>query len=160
MKTNPFKEWSRERTRLVVRRITDAGLEFKLENVHKIVDFMSYENQSKLHPEDCPCYVDREDRPAGPCHNGPSDFNCFLCACPYYNTDGSDENGEFVGGCKIGHSSGKWFYGKTEPIKKVWDCSDCTWPHQRRAAENHLSRNVEKYAKMAEEYKSSKLNSN
>jgi Zn-finger protein len=97
-------------------------------HINSILEKFSYENRKKENPEDCPCYA------ASPCHDI-TDLNCFLCYCPWY------ENKKAEGGCEIGNplGKGKWFEREGHPISnKVWDCSNCEYPHKIEVAEKFL----------------------
>lgn len=89
------------------------------------IDSWNFEERRKSHPKECPCYTQ------GPCHQGK--INCLLCFCPEYDLSKEE------GGCKRG-GEGKWFYHNG---KKIWDCSDCSWPHQRDNIKKHLKHILE-----------------
>jgi Zn-finger protein len=78
----------------------------------------------KEHTEKCPCY------PTSPCHKM-EDLNCFLCYCPWY------ANQKAEGGCELGNplGKGKWF---EREFDRIWDCSDCEYPHKREVVEKFL----------------------
>ncbi len=95
-------------------------------HVNKIVEEYRFEVRSKKNPNECPCYTSK------PCHDMP-DLNCFLCYCPNYDTE------KIIGGCKINHPNGKWHYNELLPEKKIFDCSDCTYPHSEIIIKKYLN---------------------
>lgn len=82
-----------------------------------------FEIRSKTHPHECPCYTGQ------PCHKLP--LNCLLCFCPEYDLSKEE------GGCKR-KGDGQWFYHPNLPNKKVWDCSNCDWPHKKDNIKKYL----------------------
>jgi Zn-finger protein len=95
------------------------------ERIQKISEDWSFEKRSKEHQNECPCYT------KGKCHQL-EDLNCFFCYCPEYDLTIQE------GGCKIGNPKGKWFYHKDLPKRKIWDCSDCDYPHKPQNIVNYL----------------------
>ncbi|MFC1756602.1 cysteine-rich small domain-containing protein [Patescibacteria group bacterium] len=87
-----------------------------------------YENRIKKDPKACPCY-----KTNAPCHKI-ENLNCFLCYCPEYDTSKKE------GGCKRNSPDGKWFYHEKLPKGKIWDCSDCTYPHEEKNIEKYLKK--------------------
>ena len=149
-KNNILENWARKRKVRVIRRIFESGLEFNVEKVPQIVREMSYENQKMKNPSDCPCYSSK------PCHTNVDDLNCFLCACPNYDTKNKDKVG-FIGGCKIGSLKGVYlsniYSGNRNLGFLIWDCSNCTIPHSCEFAENFLRKDFEEYKKVYEKFK-------
>jgi Zn-finger protein len=88
----------------------------------------SFESRSKTHPKECPCYSGQ------PCHTG--EVNCFLCFCPEYDLSKEE------GGCKR-KGNGKWFFHENLPAGKIWDCSECEWPHRADNIKKHLKQLLE-----------------
>src|SRR3989344_2305670 len=87
-----------------------------------IVRDFNYETRKEEHPEKYPCNSSEK------CHNI-ENLNCFFCYCPWY------DNSILEGGCKIGNplGTGKWFKREGHSVSdKVWDCSDCIYPHQEK----------------------------
>ena len=94
-----------------------------------IEDF-SFENRRKKFPNECPCYIENK-----PCHNmSPKELNCFLCFCPEYDTSKEE------GGCKINSKDGKWFFSDKLPKGKIWDCSDCIYPHKKEIVRKYMDK--------------------
>ncbi|MFA4953359.1 MAG: cysteine-rich small domain-containing protein [Candidatus Pacearchaeota archaeon] len=115
--------------------------------IRNLVGEFDFDRRKKEFPNECPCYTENrkfsvsfktgnfEDKENKRCHDIPeNELNCFLCYCPEYNL-----NLEF-GGCKIGNpqEKGKWFYHEALPRGKIWDCSDCGYPHDKKVAEKYL----------------------
>ena len=78
-----------------------------------------YETRKKSHPKECPLYnMDLK------CHKM-DELNCYGCMCFYYDTS------KIEGGCLNNNpqSKGIWYEHQALPLGKVWDCSDCTFPH-------------------------------
>ena len=129
-------------------------IEARIKNLLNEFDFA--ERKEKFQNK-CPCYLENK-----PCHEIPEDkLNCFLCYCPEYNT----ENKKFsvsqtprtqgvrdtrieIGGCNLGNpqGKGKWFHHEALPEGRIWDCSDCSYPHDKKVAEEYFKKifNVEK----------------
>lgn len=84
-------------------------------DISKLIDKFNFDLRKKANPEECPCY--QQDKP---CHNI-ENLNCLFCFCPNYNLSIEE------GGCKINSPKGKYVYS---PNGKIWDCSDCDWPHK------------------------------
>ena len=106
----------------------DQAKELIEQRIKRIVGEFDFERRRISHPEECLCYLEGKS-----CHPGKKgEVNCLLCYCPEYDSD------KIEGGCKINNPGGKWFYHKSLPQGKIWDCSDCDHPHQREVAEKHL----------------------
>ncbi len=95
-------------------------------HISQIISEFSYKVRSKKHPDACICYQQNK-----PCHKM-DDLNCFLCYCPFYDTSKEE------GGCKRNCKDGKWFYSEKLPKGKIWDCSDCTYPHEKATVKGIL----------------------
>jgi Zn-finger protein len=95
------------------------------QHIKKIIDEFDFENRKEKFPDECPCYTGKK------CHNIHG-LNCFLCFCPEY------DNSKTEGGCKINSSKGKWLVNEKLPAGKIWDCSDCDYPHKKETAEKYL----------------------
>ena len=95
--------------------------------VSDTIEIFSFKRMSEKFPEFCKCYGEKKQ-----CHQC-SDMNCFFCFCPEY------ENSE-EGGCKIKSKDGKWFYNDKLPKGRIWDCSSCSYPHQKENAEKMLKK--------------------
>lgn len=76
-------------------------------------------NRRLQNPNSCPCYNGNS------CHPNLDDSRliCLFCICPYY------DNNTKEGGCNVNSQYGKWFYHKNLPKGRIWDCSDCEFPH-------------------------------
>ena len=102
------------------------------EKVERILREFRFSQRSKAHPEECPNYAAQK-----PCHNIPAEeLNCFFCLCPEY------DNSKEEGGCLINNPHGKWFYRENpfghHPPGKIWDCSDCDYPHKETNIKKYL----------------------
>jgi len=107
----------------------DYFLKMNLENhINQIIKEYNYETRSTNHPAECMCYKQKI-----PCHDM-DNLNCFLCYCPNYDTDNQE------GGCLIDNPNGKWTYSKKLPSKKIWDCSNCEYPHLENNVKTHLNK--------------------
>lgn len=95
-----------------------------------------FEVRSKTHPKECSCY-----ETGIPCHSDipKEELNCFYCICPEYDNDSE------VGGCNLDNplGKGKWYYDKNLPQGKIWDCSDCNWPHRKENVKAYFRRAFE-----------------
>jgi Zn-finger protein len=97
-------------------------------HIETIVAEFNFLKRQKTDVSACPCYS------SSPCHSNiaPQQLNCLFCLCPnYLNFDGKTC-------CKIDSSSGKWFYHPSYPTGKVWDCSDCDYPHRTNNVKKEL----------------------
>ena len=98
--------------------------------IGKLLGEFDFHKRKEKFPEECPCY--RENKP---CHEIPEkELNCFLCYCPEYKTDSE------IGGCNIGNlqGKGKLFYHEALPQGKIWDCCGCSYPHNKKVAEDYF----------------------
>ncbi|MCW8965278.1 MAG: cysteine-rich small domain-containing protein [Candidatus Pacearchaeota archaeon] len=103
--------------------------EFIENHIQKIIKEFNFLNRQKSHPNECPCYTGKI------CHNiNPKKLNCFLCYCPEYKTN------KIEGGCKINSPKGKWLTNKKLPKGKIWDCSNCNYPHHEEIVKKYLKR--------------------
>ena len=93
--------------------------EIILKNVKEIIDDWNFEKRKKINPNGCVCY--EKDKK---CHEI-EELNCFFCYCPNY--DRSIKEGR----CKINNLKGKYINNHEG---KIWDCSDCTSPHEKENA--------------------------
>lgn len=85
----------------------------------EVIDTYNYENQKKINPNGCICY--QQDKK---CHDI-ENLNCFFCYCPNYDRTVKE------GGCKIDSPKGKLIDNHEG---KIWDCSDCDFPHTKENA--------------------------
>ena len=93
-----------------------------------IVELFSFENMQKTNPNFCPCYGQNK-----PCHQM-GELNCFFCYCPQY------DNTTEEGGCKLSSTKGKWFVHPSHKTGRVWDCSDCDYPHRKEVVKKYLTK--------------------
>lgn len=49
-----------------------------------------------------------------PCHEGLDDFNCLFCYCPFYLKEKCPGNPRYI----------------EKDIKRIKDCTNCTFPHR------------------------------
>ena len=100
--------------------------------IRNLVGEFDFNKRKEKFPNECPCYLENK-----PCHDIPEEnLNCFLCYCPEYNLDLKS------GGCKLGNpqGKGKWFHHDSLPEGRIWDCSDCNYPHNREVAEKYFKK--------------------
>jgi len=140
MEKNILQIWEDNHFSEIVKELKSENIAISYENIPKIIEAMSFDRRSKRNPEKCPYY---QKNPPSPCHKI-DDLNCFLCACPNYNSK------ELEGGCLINSKKGEWFYYKSLPAGRVWDCSNCNVNHSKREVENYLMKNIEKLIKISE----------
>jgi len=98
------------------------------ESIENILSEYRYETRKKSHPEECPLYnMDVK------CHKM-DELNCYGCMCFYYDIS------KIEGGCLIDNpqNNGKWFEHQALPKGKIWDCSDCTFPHIEKNITEYL----------------------
>jgi len=94
--------------------------------ISAVISEFRYDNRSVSHPEKCICY-----REGLPCHDM-ENLNCFLCYCPYYDTEKEE------GGCLRDSPDGKWHDSEKLPKGRIWDCSDCDYPHREETVRAYL----------------------
>jgi Zn-finger protein len=98
-------------------------------HIQNILNEFNFQNRKNKYPNACPCYKGKI------CHNiSPEKLNCFLCYCPEYKSE------EIEGGCKINSQKGKWFLSDKLPKGKIWDCSDCDYPHREETVKIYLKK--------------------
>jgi len=98
-------------------------------HLQKIFKEFNFLNRKNKYPNECPCYTGKI------CHNiSPEKLNCFLCYCPEYKSELEE------GGCKINNSNGKWLFNEKLPKRKIWDCSNCDYPHQEEIVKKYLKK--------------------
>lgn len=103
--------------------------EFLKRHIQKILNEFNFLNRQKNHPTECPCYTGKI------CHNIPPEkLNCFLCYCPEYDSKKQE------GGCKINNPNGKWLFSEKLPKGKIWDCSNCIYPHNEEIVKRYLEK--------------------
>ncbi len=108
-------------------------------HIEKIINQFKFQNQKNINPNSCLCYKNNKT-----CHESvlnKKEHNCFLCYCPEY------DNSKEQGGCLKNNplKKGKWFFNeklksKSNPEGKIWDCSDCCYPHQEEIVRKFLKK--------------------
>jgi Zn-finger protein len=138
---NKLQEWEKRENEKRLRELKRAGIILTLENIPGIVEFMSFRKRSQREA-DCPYYNQGRS-----CHPEIKDLNCFLCACPQYESEKQE------GGCKIKSTKGFYIKSPISPKGIYWDCSDCAAFHSPRSVEIYLRKNIEKLRKMYDSLK-------
>jgi len=138
---NLSQKWEKTQLEKRLRELKKAGIELTLENIPRIIEEMSFRVKSKKQQDDCPYY-----RTEKPCHPEIKELNCFLCACPQY------ESFKLEGGCKIKSKLGKWAYHKHLPAGKVWGCSNCAAYHHPKSVEIYLRKNINKLREISSHF--------
>jgi len=99
-----------------------------LQRINLIIKEFNFKNRKSKYPNECPCYLQNK-----PCHNlSEEEHNCFLCYCPEYDLTKEE------GGCKINNPNGKWLFNEKLSKGKIWDCSNCNYPHKQEVAKMYL----------------------
>lgn len=134
MELNYSQKWERDYRRRILNELTKRGIEICVENIERIIEAISFKvlskeskNESKLQ---CPYY-----ELGKPCHDI-YDLNCFLCACPNYESD------KLEGGCRISSIFGKMTFHANLPAGKIWDCSSCCVNHSPKEVEKYLREHI------------------
>lgn len=97
-------------------------------HIQVLLEDSSFLVRCKNHPTLCPCYSTKK-----PCHDiPPEQLNCHYCLCPLYGASRPQ------GGCKINSKYGKWYENDNLSTGKIWDCSDCDYPHRLENARSLL----------------------
>ena len=112
-----------------MNNLTKVTLEKRISIILKEFSFRVRKNRNK---GECPCYLENK-----PCHGiSNKELNCFFCLCPEYDSD------SLIGGCKANNpeGKGKWFEHKDLEHKKVWDCSECCYPHKKENIKKYLNK--------------------
>ncbi|HRZ85278.1 MAG TPA: cysteine-rich small domain-containing protein [Candidatus Paceibacterota bacterium] len=130
---NFLKDWENYYRKSILEELKEAGVDFSSENISKILEEISFRVRSKKYSDKCPYYSQGVS-----CHPEVDDLNCFLCACPNY------ESSNLVGGCKINSIQGKFTFHPNLPEGKVWDCSDCSVNHSSDEVRRYLERILNK----------------
>jgi Zn-finger protein len=129
---NLLQQWEKQYITSILNDIKKAGIKLIQENIPKIINETSFETRSIKYPNKCPYYKSKIS-----CHPEIPDLNCFLCACPNYDSS------KLTGGCKINSNKGKFHFHKNLPQEKVWDCSDCPKYHSESEVKDYLTDNLE-----------------
>ena len=127
MALNLLQKWEIKHKEKIQKELKKENIELTIENIPKIIEQTSFKIRSKKYPYECPYYQTKKS-----CHPEIKDLNCFLCACPNY------ESSKLEGACKIQSKKGKFVYHQNLPKGKVWDCSDCTINHSQKEVEKYL----------------------
>ena len=127
-KMNPLQQWETKFREEIIQDLKEEGIEFKKENIEEIIKATSFKERSRKYQDKCPYYSMGHS-----CHPKIPELNCFLCACPNYNSN------EEIGGCKIKSPMGKFHFHKNLPRGKVWDCSYCSINHSAEEVRKYLT---------------------
>lgn len=87
--------------------------------INQLIEEWDFEDRRKKNTNKCTCYEQNKK-----CHDLEK-LNCFFCYCPEYDRTIKE------GGCKINSSDGKYIDNHEG---KIWDCSDCDFPHIKENA--------------------------
>ena len=136
MVVNLLRKWEKEHFEKVLGEVKQAGIDFSLEYLDEIIEHTSYDIRSLEHPDRCSYYSSGEK-----CHDL-EDLNCFLCACPNY------QSGKLEGGCEINSNNGKWHHHKNLPKGFVWDCTDCQTNHGPEEVKHYIKENFDELKKI------------
>jgi len=136
MAANILKKWEKGHFEKVLGEVKQAGIDFSLENLDEIVEHLSCDIRKLEYPGRCPYYASGKG-----CHDL-EDLNCFLCACPNYESE------RLEGGCKINSEGGKWHYHENLPLGRVWDCSDCEINHTSGEVREYIEKNFDELKKI------------
>lgn len=128
---NLLQQWENEHRKDILDSLKKAGIDLTLENIPEIIEETSFKTRSEKYPEKCPYY-----QLGYSCHRVVSDLNCFLCACPNY------ESGCLEGGCKINSPKGKFHVHPNLPMGRVWDCSACAVNHSPDEIKRYLIEHI------------------
>jgi len=129
---NFLQDWEINHYKKIIKKLKKVGIELTTSNIPLIIKETSFKTRSKKNKDECPYYKLRYS-----CHPKIKDLNCFLCACPNY------ESNRLQGGCKINSKLGKYHHHRNLPKEKVWDCSDCTINHTVKEVEKYLKNHLE-----------------
>ena len=128
---NLLQQWKINKMQDSLSILKKEGISLTLENIPCIIEEMSFRVRSKKHPEECPYY------PKGTsCHFEVENLNCFLCACPNYESD------KLAGGCKINSQKGRVHFHPNLPEGRIWDCSDCNINHTPDEIRRYLTKYI------------------
>jgi Zn-finger protein len=104
---------------VVEHKMHEMANEIIAERNTSLIEEWDFEKRKKENPHGCICYEESKK-----CHDM-EDLNCFFCYCPEYDRTIKE------GGCKIDSSKGKYIDNHEG---KIWDCSDCDFPHKKENA--------------------------
>jgi Zn-finger protein len=128
------KAWEYRHWNWIGEELKETGLKLSAENIPAIIDLMSFVNRSKKHPERCTLYSE-----INPCHRNITleDFNCFICACPNYDTN-TDQ-----GSCRISSPLGKLTLHPNTSTGLILNCENCPRYHSTNSVRDYLVANIE-----------------
>jgi len=130
---NLLQKWEAEHKKRILQELKQSNIKLTLENIPKIIHETSFKIRSKKYPDACPYYQSEHS-----CHPEIKDLNCFLCACPQYDSS------KLEGGCKINSKKGKYHKHQNLPKGKIWDCSDCNTYHTPISVKKYLEKKFKK----------------
>ncbi|MBU3906947.1 MAG: hypothetical protein KKA64_01720 [Nanoarchaeota archaeon] len=153
---NLLQQWKINKMQDSLSILKKEGISLTLENIPCIIEEMSFRVRSKKHPEECPYYVKIADADEcnfehpkvqtntpglldfkeTSCHPEVENLNCFLCACPNYESD------KLAGGCKINSQKGRVHFHPNLPEGRIWDCSDCNINHTPDEIRRYLTKYI------------------
>ncbi|MEO0258500.1 MAG: hypothetical protein ABIM32_03590 [candidate division WOR-3 bacterium] len=124
---NPLKEWAFA----FKRKRSELLLKHKLKTAEEISQFFRYTNLSRIEPDFCPLFKSKEV-----CHERPKldDFNCYYCACPFFDYEYWNEELKEFGRCTFGSALGKY------NEHGYWDCTNCSFVHKTEWVKNRLKK--------------------
>ena len=136
--SNKLQEWEKSFRKGILKEIKSSGILFTKENLDLIVNESSFKVRTKKAPtfDNCP-YVSQ----GKPCHSNIKNLNCFLCACPNYDSSKLD------GGCNVGSKDGKFVFHDALPLGRIWDCSECSINHSPEEVRNYIENNFDQLKK-------------
>jgi hypothetical protein len=117
-----YKSWfnsQAKKHKQIVQKLVAIGMKDD-----EIIEYFDYENMKKNEIDYCPLYA--KDKK---CHDS-EELNCYLCACPNFRFDDSNENKKSY--CSIDSPS-----GKRAGVHQ--DCSECTLPHIKKFIKSKFS---------------------
>ena len=101
-----------------------------INDISQTISEYRYDVRKVSNPDACPCYSNNIR-----CHNL-ENLNCMLCYCPFYDMD------KLEGGCLRKSPQGKWYEHSRLPKGKIWDCSDCNYPHIEENVLEYMLKNI------------------
>ena len=136
---NDSQKWEQKHWRRIFIQLENAGIKLSSENIPEIIEETSFRIRSKKYPEYCTLYEGGIS-----CHPQIKDLNCFLCACPQYNTT-TDE-----GKCEINSKFHKYSSPAKTSSGRILDCTDCAAYHTPGSIAVFLRKQISKLIKLSE----------